>query len=332
MPAKTSAATKEAPGAPRVAIGVPVFNGEAVLPAALDSLLAQTFQDFEIVISDNASTDATAAICAEYAARDPRIRVVRQERNIGAVPNFNAVFHLGRAPLFKWQACDDVCDPTYLAKAVALLDSRPDAVWCHSRSSHIGPDGRLLDDPETLDVSYAERDVASPSERFAAVLLGADGCLDCYGLFRTDALRRTALYEPLYGAEKPMMAEVALLGRYAEIPETLFFARVAAAGSGNLATHEEQLAFVAGDDAKPQPLVRLRYLRAYLAAIHRAAPSRVEALRALGAVGRWMFQVSKWRGIVARALAGRGVGGGNRERVKRIEAAAAADAGGEVKA
>ena len=303
----------------RISIGLPAYNGEAVLPEALDSLLAQTFTDFEIVISDNASTDATEAICRDYAARDPRIRYHRQERNLGAVPNFNRVFELSSAPLFKWHACDDVCDPTFLERCVALLETRPDAAWVHSRSSHIGPDGALLDDPETLDVSYADRDDPSPSARFSAVLLGSGGCLDSYGVFRREALARTPLYQTLYGAEKLFIAELALLGSYAEVPETLFYARVAPESSGNLGTNAEQQAFIAGEGARGPRFVRLRYLESYLASIRRAAPDAREAWLARIAVMRWLLQVSKWRAVALKALTGAGVGGGNRERLKRLE-------------
>ena len=303
---------------PAVSIGVPVYNGEAYLAEALDSLLAQTFTDFEIVVCDNASTDATAAICADYAARDGRIRVHRQPENLGAVPNFNKVFELSRAPLFKWHACDDLVDPSYLEKVMAVIAARPQVVWCHSLSSHVDARGKLFTDPAALDVSYADRGADRPSARFAAVLLSAEGCLDSYGVIRSSALARTPLYRELYGAEKPMMAELALMGPYAEVPETLFYARVAPTGSGNLATEDEQQVFIMGAGAKAPRLARLRYLEAYLDAIRRSAPGATEAWRARVAVMRWLFQVSKWRRIAVRALRGEGVGGRNRERIETM--------------
>ena len=78
-------------GTPRVSVGVPVYNGERFIRQTLDSLVDQSFKDLEIVISDNASTDGTAAICEEYARRDDRIRYVRNERNVGLAKNFNRV-------------------------------------------------------------------------------------------------------------------------------------------------------------------------------------------------------------------------------------------------
>ncbi len=89
-------------GAPRVSIGLPVFNGERYLARAIDSILAQDFRDLELVVCDNASTDRTAEICAAYARRDPRVRYHRNPRNLGAGPNYDRCFHLARGEYFKW--------------------------------------------------------------------------------------------------------------------------------------------------------------------------------------------------------------------------------------
>src|SRR5690242_8968780 len=115
-------------GTPKVTVGMPVYNGERYMRFALDSLLAQDFQDFEIVISDNASTDRTSEICAEYAARDSRVRYHRNATNIGASPNYNRTFELARGQYFKWCAHDDVCLPSFLSKCVATMEAAPSSV------------------------------------------------------------------------------------------------------------------------------------------------------------------------------------------------------------
>lgn len=304
--------------APPVGIGMPVYNGATFLPDALASLADQTFADYEIVITDNASTDATEAICREHARRDERIRYVRQPENLGAVPNFNRAFELTRSPLFKWAAHDDLCAPTYLERTVAVLRDDPHAAWSHSRSSHIDDRGRLLDEPDALDVSYAAREAPGAAERFRAVLLDPQGCLDSYGVIRSDLLRRTPLYISAYGAEKIVMAELALMGRYREVPETLFHVRVSAGGSGNLSGAEAQQAFI-DTRRPPDRMVRLKLLRAYLDAISRSAPTPAEAMRCRAALLRWMLQVGKWRRVALAALRGEGLGGRNRGRVERIE-------------
>lgn len=106
---------------PRVSIGMPVYNGEKYIREALDSLLSQTFNDFELIISDNASTDGTESICREYAARDARICYVRQPANMGGAANFQFVLNSARADTFMWAAHDDKWTKNYLFNATALL-------------------------------------------------------------------------------------------------------------------------------------------------------------------------------------------------------------------
>src|ERR1700751_192346 len=126
---------------PKLSIGIPVFNGQEFLPELLDSLLSQTFRDFEILICDNASTDQTPEICREYERRDSRIRSIRNSRNLGAVANFNRVFELSTAPLFKWAAHDDLYHDGYLNACVSLLDAEPDTVLAHSGTVFINDRG-----------------------------------------------------------------------------------------------------------------------------------------------------------------------------------------------
>ena len=117
---------------PRVSIGMPVHNGQRFIRSAIESLLSQTCGDFELVISDNASTDATEAICREYQARDARVRYSRSERNLGGPANFRRVFHLCSGELHKWATADDYWEPTFVERCVEILDARPDVVLAYS--------------------------------------------------------------------------------------------------------------------------------------------------------------------------------------------------------
>ncbi len=110
--------------APRVSIGMPVYNGGLFIREALDSLLAQTFTDFELIISDNASTDGTESICREYADKDARIRYVRQAQNLGAAANFKFVLDESVGEYFMWAAADDVWLPTFVRVCVGLLEKK----------------------------------------------------------------------------------------------------------------------------------------------------------------------------------------------------------------
>ena len=126
---------------PRLSIGLPVYNGERFLGEALDSLLGQTYEDFELIISDNASTDGTADICLRYAEQDSRIRYVRQPRNIGLIPNHDFVMEEARGELFKCAAYDDLYGRELLERCVEALDADPDAVLAHSWSVMIDESG-----------------------------------------------------------------------------------------------------------------------------------------------------------------------------------------------
>jgi len=111
---------------PKLSIGLPVNNGEEFLPEVLDCFLARTFEDVEIIICDNASTDRTPRICRDYSERDPRARYIRNERNLGAVANFNRVFELSTTPLFKWAAHDDLV-AAHCVKIAAHMLARKEA-------------------------------------------------------------------------------------------------------------------------------------------------------------------------------------------------------------
>jgi glycosyltransferase involved in cell wall biosynthesis len=184
-------------------------------------ILGQTFRDFELIISDNASTDETAKICAEYAARDPRIRYHRQPRNVGATANFNRTFELARGAYFKWAAHDDVLAPTFLEKCVAALDQAPDAVLCHSVVELVDEQGACL---EAYDHTAFGTDSPRASVRFAARLRPHD-CQEIFAVIRSDVLRRTELIGYHLGGDRTLLVDLALLGRFLLVPEPLFLNR-----------------------------------------------------------------------------------------------------------
>jgi glycosyltransferase involved in cell wall biosynthesis len=122
---------------PKLSIGIPVFNGQEFLPELLGSLLAQTFKDFEILICDNASSDRTPQICCEYERHDSRIHYIRNERNLEAIANYNRLFELSTAPLFKWAAHDDLHHEAYLNVCARLLEENPDINLAHTGTAFI---------------------------------------------------------------------------------------------------------------------------------------------------------------------------------------------------
>jgi len=122
---------------PFVSIGLPVYNGEDYLEEALESIAAQTYRNYEVIISDNASTDRTADICESYAARDPRIRYVRNPVNIGGDRNYYRCVELSRGQYFLGAAHDDRFHPEYLERVLAVLEADPEVVFGHSRAHQI---------------------------------------------------------------------------------------------------------------------------------------------------------------------------------------------------
>jgi len=131
---------------PRLNIGLPVFNGEKYLAQTLESILGQTYSDFELIISDNASTDGTQDICLEYAARDRRIRYHRNSQNIGAAQNWFYVFDLSSSEYFASVAHDDIYDREYMHKCVDVLEQDASVIVCYSKTRAIDGSGNFLRD------------------------------------------------------------------------------------------------------------------------------------------------------------------------------------------
>ena len=212
-----------APTVPKISIGLPVYNGENYLRLALDSILRQDYSDFELIISDNASTDATQDICREYAAKDRRIRYYRNETNNGASANFNCLVKLARGEYFKWAAHDDLHLQGFLGRCVEVIEHAPaTVVLVAPKTEMIDEHGRKMDVVvESLDTRRPQ-----PHQRVKDVLQRVFWATAQFGVFRTEALKKTRLLQPFFAADHVLMVEVALLGEIWEFPETLFQRRV----------------------------------------------------------------------------------------------------------
>lgn len=206
---------------PKVSIGLPVYNGQRYLEIALRSLLGQTLEDFELIICDNASTDRTGEIARDFAASDRRIRYVRNETNIGANPNFQKALSLASGRFFKWAAVDDVHEPTYLEKCVAVLERDPSVVLAYSRSKLIDKDGRVL--PDNADAPRIGTSSRSVVARFRASL-DEVWCFAIFGVMRP-AFLRACMPMTFYGSDKVLLAEMSLRGRFHRVEEPLFLRR-----------------------------------------------------------------------------------------------------------
>jgi len=228
----TAAPGPSSRGEPILTIGLPVFNGARFLAKTLGSLLDQRYRAFSILVSDNCSTDETPAICRHYASIDRRIRYVRQDRNIGAVANYNFTFRASEGRYFKWAAADDVCHPDYLLACIDALESDPELVLCHSRVRlidefdeplpYVASFGRYRDRSGGLRIGPNERPMATDGtavDRFKDVIRNTPPCFDVFGVFRRSAL--------------------SLQGRFHRIDRELFFGREHAGQSIALSRREQ---------------------------------------------------------------------------------------------
>jgi glycosyltransferase involved in cell wall biosynthesis len=203
---------------PRVSIGLPVYNGENFLRPAVESLLAQTFRDFVLVIVDNASTDATADICRNLAQEDARIRYRRNPQNVGSGPNLALTFELSPdSEFFLWAAHDDLHAPRFVEACVDALERDPSGVLAFTRVQFIDEEGNPC--------GTRERPAALGSgdalERYQALLPSYD-CLEIFGVIRRSALTRRPVIGFHPDGDGVLLAALGLRGRFLEVPELLF--------------------------------------------------------------------------------------------------------------
>jgi glycosyltransferase involved in cell wall biosynthesis len=207
----------------RVSIGLPVFNGENYLAATLDSVLEQSFGDFELIVCDNASTDGTEAICQQYAERDSRIRYHRNETNLGAAGNYNLAFELARGEFFKWAAHDDRLAPGYLQRCIEAFDAAPrDVILCYPRTLLIDSDGTPLREHDD-QMNFRDE---KPHQRLGRFARSWGMCNPVFGLMRRNVLAQTGLIRPYISSDIPLLAELSVLGKFWELPEALFQRRI----------------------------------------------------------------------------------------------------------
>ena len=208
---------------PRISIGLPVYNGEKYLRGALQSILNQTFADFELIISDNASTDATGEICRGFAAKDSRVRYYRNEVNIGAAPNHNRVFELATGEYFKWAAHDDLYPKEMLQRCFEVLEKSPSSVsLVYSHFERIDESGNSLG----VKSDPIEKKDPRPYRRLVELLLNIGDYSATYALMRSSVLGQTRLSGSFPYSDKVYMAELAMLGELWEIPEPLLRLRI----------------------------------------------------------------------------------------------------------
>jgi glycosyltransferase involved in cell wall biosynthesis len=306
---------------PRLSIGLPVYNGETFLGESVEALLGQSYENFELIISDNASTDGTADICRGFAKQDSRIRYFRQPRNIGSAPNHNFVIEQARGELFKHASHDDLYARDLLRLCIAALDERPQVVLAHSWSAVIDSSGAVT---ELIEYPVDTAALRAP-DRFRSMLFDGWGD-DEGGVVRTDVLRRTPLHASYHFADRTFTAELALHGSFYMVPDWLYFRREHAGQGGKNASVRKRCA-----NMDPRRASRLRnptarlyaeYIGGYVSAIRRAPLSPGERQECYRVLARFMG--SRAIPVTRRTLSRSGLQG--RESVSAAPPAMSIDA------
>ncbi len=207
---------------PRVSFGVPVRNGAETIGRCLDSILRQDFEDFEVIVSDNASTDETCQRVEAIAARDPRVRLIRQATNVGLIENFNALARAARGEFFRWVGADDWLEPDYTSCCVGALDARPEAIVATSGFDLVDPDGGAIARDHTGEFLESP----SPRRRLARLLWFFHAGLGLYEanycLIRRPSLLASGLLPVHRKCDWLFSARLCLQGPFVHVPKRLF--------------------------------------------------------------------------------------------------------------
>ena len=294
---------------PRLSIGLPVYNGEKYLASSIESLLGQSYKDFELIISDNASTDSTADICKRYASQDSRIRYMRQPRNIGLAPNHNFVVDQSRGEFFKWAASDDLYGRDLLQSCINALDQHPDVVLAHSLTAAIDGDGKvtqaykypLVTDSPSAPVRFRSfmfgssglfEDPASGNHRL--IRIDNEGILracDEYGVIRMKVLRQIAPHDSYHHQDRIVVCELLLHGPFHITPDWMYFRRDHAGRAYRSSPHDRCAILDPRRASRLRhPTARLvaEYLWGYVAAIRRAPLSSADRRECYRLLTQWM--------------------------------------------
>jgi glycosyltransferase involved in cell wall biosynthesis len=272
---------------PRVSIGLPVYNGENYLSEAIESVLQQTYADFELVVSDNASTDRTGEICRDYAASDSRIRYLRNQENIGAPKNYDLVWANSSGRYFKWLAHDDRLKPGYLAATVPALESNAAIVLCHTVIEYIDEHGEHLGFYRSVAQDCGSDD---PAERFATMILRLHTCVDFFGVMPRRVTENSLLHQAFRSADRAFLAQIALRGPFLQLDEPLVQMRQHPQQYSQLSNIRDQLKFNNPGATRKSELSILMLFRCYQQLVEQESLSDSQRLACRNVLRRFWFQ------------------------------------------
>jgi glycosyltransferase involved in cell wall biosynthesis len=263
---------------PRVSIGMPVYNREKYVAASIEAHLNQTYGDFELILTDNCSTDRSQEICRDYAAKDSRIRYYQNPRNLGAAGNYRRCFELATGEFFRWTPSDDLVSLNLLERAVHILDEDPSVFVAYPRTKLIDAEGNITGDFDEHLHLMDER----ASKRWIGVQQNIRLGNLHYGLNRADKFRKTGLMRNYNGGDFPLIAEMALYGKFYEIPDAFFYRRMHEEASSAMKNSADIMAFYDPKKRAKLFLYNWVHLGANLNSVRRAPISIKEKLKIVG--------------------------------------------------
>jgi glycosyltransferase involved in cell wall biosynthesis len=208
---------------PMLTIGLPVYNGENGIRRSIDSILAQTFTDFELIISDNASTDSTSDICSEYEKKDSRVRHVRHSETRNFMINWRFPVEQAKGKYFMWISDDDIWEDTFVEKNIEILESHPKVVGSISNIKLFGPNIKnyMSNSKESQSKLKIVRSVTGTYEEKVKKILEFNWCLNLYSIFRTKELKKSLVYTVLISWDFAVMLSVIEFGEFYVLDEVL---------------------------------------------------------------------------------------------------------------
>jgi len=297
--------TKNKAISPKISIGIPVYNGEKHLELVLDSLIKQSFSDFEIIISDNASTDKTEEICRFWQGQDNRVSYHRNPTNIGAAANYKKVFQLSKGQYFKWMAHDDRCSPNYLEECVKVLEDDPDVVMSFPRfvliddSDHVFPlvkeNTYATSDGRTITTNPPRNFMSThPSERYSEVLHKTTECYEFFGLSRREIIEKTSQHDAFYGSDKVLLCELAMMGKLKEVSSAIGYFRIHGEQSQSLKSSEERAEWISPDLNYGAFMSRIKCVQGYYRSIFAYPISFSEKIKSFWILTAWSIDWNNW--------------------------------------
>ena len=215
---------------PKISIGLPIYNGEKFLCTKLETILSQTFHDFELIISDNASTDLTAKICEEFIKNDSRIKYTRQKKFIHGLENFSFVLEQAKSEFFVWTAADDIWEPKFLEKNIEVLEedkniigSISDVKFFYIYDKNLNSLLKKLKNENRIQFEHCKSAYGDYSQRLK-IFLKLRQATSIYAVFRTKNLKKSfSRTKEIYPFDFAIILDLLQYGNFHVLDELLMF-------------------------------------------------------------------------------------------------------------